>query len=629
MKILSRYVLREHIGPLAFALTALTSLLLLNFIAKRFGDLVGKGLPSSVIAEFFGLAIPFTVAMTLPMAVLVAVLYAFSRLASESEITALKASGVSMSRILAPVLGGATVLAIGMVYFNDYILPAANHRLRILQTDIGRTKPTFLLREQVINDVVPGRFFLRANRIDKANSRMYDVVIYDFGDGSKRRTIVADSGDLSFKSGSGDVSLLLFHGTMTEIPAANPTELSRLSYTTDRITVRDVANSFSRDSADSYKSEREMGVCEMQAQVYGAERDLYRETRQSAMMQNRAFRALTRGIVDSLTPLDSLRKPSPGIGRYYCEATAAVMALFNKGDTTHFLRGKPTSAPLTASPTIAPIVKPNDVNTQTVPAGVKPAADTSKPSPVTPAPATPAVKTPAGATSAGVTPAPVISAPVVPAPVIPAPVMAGPMPSHVSTPVSAPAAAAAAAASIPLVAPSVGATVDDHQSLLPVATITPSMASSGVGSIIEQTIQRASIAKSTWSQYEVEIHKKFSLAVACIVFVLLGAPIALRFPRGGVGMVIGVSLGVFALYYVCLIAGESIADDGLVPPWVAMWGANVIFTVVGIGLFLRMGREGNTARGGDMDDVKEKIRSWFASLRPSVRRNAPMPAVEG
>ena len=57
MKLLSRYVLREHLGPLAFALTALTSLLLLNFIAKRFGDLVGKGLPASVIAEFFGLAI--------------------------------------------------------------------------------------------------------------------------------------------------------------------------------------------------------------------------------------------------------------------------------------------------------------------------------------------------------------------------------------------------------------------------------------------------------------------------------------------------------------------------------------------------------------------------------------------
>src|SRR6266487_1296100 len=62
--------------------------------------------------------------------------------------------------------------------------------------------------------------------------------------------------------------------------------------------------------------------------------------------------------------------------------------------------------------------------------------------------------------------------------------------------------------------------------------------------------------------------KKFALAVACFVFVLLGAPIALRFPRGGVGLTIGVSLVVFALYYICLIAGESISKRGLMPPLV-------------------------------------------------------------
>lgn len=146
--------------------------------------------------------------------------------------------------------------------------------------------------------------------------------------------------------------------------------------------------------------------------------------------------------------------------------------------------------------------------------------------------------------------------------------------------------------------------------------------------MVEQTIQRGSIARSTWSQYEVEIHKKFSLAVACIVFVLLGAPIALRFPRGGVGLVIGASLGVFALYYVCLIAGESMADDGILPPWLAMWGANLIFTLVGVVLFARMGREGNTARGGDIDEVRERIISWITSLRPSVRRNAALPAAD-
>jgi lipopolysaccharide export system permease protein len=563
VKILSRYVLREHFGPLAFALTALTSLLLLNFIAKRFGDLVGKGLPSSVIAEFFMLALPFTVAMTLPMAVLVAVLYAFSRLASESEITALKASGVSMNGIMAPILGGATVLALGMVLFNDMVLPAANHRLRTLQTDIGRTKPTFALREQVINDIVPGRLFLRAARIDKRNNRMHQVVIYDFGDGTKRRTIVADSGEIAFVQGTGDLSLVLFHGTMTEIPTATPTQMSRLSYDTDRITVRGVANSFSRDSGDSYKSEREMGVCEMQKQVFSAEKDLYVQTRSAAQLQKRAIRALTRGVVDSLPRYDSLAQASPGIGRYYCAASAAIAGMFNRGDTTKRARGTSASAPVTSSPTIAPIVTPNDQAGTAVNAGVNASGN--------------------GGANVGMNSG---------------------------------------------MAPSTGRVEDPIQSMIQSTSISASMASTGLGSSIEQTIQRATIARATWSQYAVEIHKKFALSVACIVFVLLGAPIALRFPRGGVGLVIGASLGVFALYYICLIAGESMADDGVLPPWVAMWGANVVFTIVGVFLFVRMGREASTARGGDWDDVKDRIRTWFLSLRPSARRAAPMPVTD-
>ena len=119
VKILGRYVLKEHLGPLTFSLTALTSLFLLNYIAKNFGELVGKGLPWQVIAEFFMLSIPFTFAMTLPMAVLVSVLYAFSRLASENEITAMRASGVGMQRLLIPVLIAASLLAVVMLALND------------------------------------------------------------------------------------------------------------------------------------------------------------------------------------------------------------------------------------------------------------------------------------------------------------------------------------------------------------------------------------------------------------------------------------------------------------------------------------------------------------------------------
>jgi lipopolysaccharide export system permease protein len=124
-------------------------------------------------------------------------------------------------------------------------------------------------------------------------------------------------------------------------------------------------------------------------------------------------------------------------------------------------------------------------------------------------------------------------------------------------------------------------------------------------------------SRAAMNAYQVEIQKKFALAVACIVFVLMGAPIALRFPRGGVGLVIGVSLGVFALYYCGLIAGESLANKGYVPAALAMWAANILFTVIGLVLLSRMGRESGSARGGGLG---ETLAGWRASLR---RRRSP------
>ncbi|HEY5086778.1 MAG TPA: LptF/LptG family permease, partial [Gemmatimonadaceae bacterium] len=123
---------------------------------------------------------------------------------------------------------------------------------------------------------------------------------------------------------------------------------------------------------------------------------------------------------------------------------------------------------------------------------------------------------------------------------------------------------------------------------------------------------RITDAQSLIDGYEIEIHKKFALAVACFVFVMLGAPIALRFPRGGVGLTLGVSLLVFALYYIGLTAGAAAASQGLLPPVMAMWAANVIFGAVGMALLWRMGKEGAPASGGDMRDAWRGARSWLA-----------------
>ena len=492
MKILNRYVLREHVGPFLFAVTALTSLMLLQYIARQFGNLVGKGIGWEVILEFFLLSIPFTVAMTLPMAVLVSVLYAFSRLGSENEITALKAGGVSTRSLMHTVLIAASFLALGMVLFNDQAMPRANHRLATLQLNIAMTKPTFALREQVINEVQPERLFLRAARIDEATSKLYDVAIDDVADPARRRTIIADSGRIALAPNLRDIVLTLYDGHMLSMPTQKRGELDRLYFDVDFIRVRDVASQFNKTSADSsMKGDREMGVCEMQHEYERAGID-YRRS-EAHLAQAVWMAGGSKGPEPPLAPTSRMG----GIGDVYCRVVTWL--------------GKITRS-----------AGPKDAN----------------------------------------------------------------------------------AAGLPL------ATVAAVHA--PMAQIQPAQN-------IDVAIQQAELenARRRRDRYGIEIQKKFSLAAACIVLAFVGAPIALRFPRGGVGLVIGVSFGIFALYYIGLIGGESLSNKGYVSPFVAMWAANIIFFIVGLVLYARMGHEASNARGGDLHE-------WLQLMRLKMNGRSPL-----
>src|SRR5512143_618874 len=169
----------------------MTSIMLLNQIARRFGALVGKGLPWSVIGEVFLLCLPFIIAMTLPMAVLVAMLYTFSHLAADSEITAMRASGLSVFQLLRPMIVAGLLLTAVNFWFTDQVLPDSNAKLRNLLINIQRKKPTLELREQVINEIPPSGMFLRASRIDATSGRLRSVTIYDMAGTDTRRIIYA------------------------------------------------------------------------------------------------------------------------------------------------------------------------------------------------------------------------------------------------------------------------------------------------------------------------------------------------------------------------------------------------------------------------------------------------------
>jgi len=534
LKITSKYILREHVGPLVFALSALTSLLLLNYVAKKFGDLVGKGLPARAIVEFFALSIPFTFAMTLPMAILVATLHAFSRLASENEITAYKASGVSMHRLVAPVLVAAMGFTLVMVWFNDQALPRANHRLATLTSDISRKKPTVAFKEQIINEVSPSRLYLRAVHINRATSMMQDVTIYDLSLPMKRRTIHADSGLLELSRDQVDLLLTLYSGSMTEVSLQEPARLQRNFFQSDFIKVRGVGNQFENESPDStYKSDREMSICELHERAARAAkaRDsvwnvIYRfDKKLAARLQPDVYHA--------------------GIGGAYCKLLA----------TFHIKTAAAATLPQAAA-------KPPSTATTT------PQATPAPPAASTP----PATTIPPSAGGAAQDPA----VPPRPRPVLP------------------PSAAMMAD----------GDTVTSTSRTL----------------IAEGTKLEFLNASNIVDSHTVEIEKKFAIAVACFVFVLLGAPIALRFPRGGVGMTIGVSLAVFGLYYVGLIMGETMADRDYVTPFWGMWAPNFILGTIGLALTARLGREGTTNRGSETTELLDRARRRIVRLVRRRRR---------
>lgn len=493
MKIVSRYILREHVGPLLFALSALTSLLLLNFVAKRFGDLVGKGLPWTVIAEFLSLSVPFTLAMTLPMAVLVATLHAFSRLAAENEITAFKASGVSVRRLMVPVILAASGLTLFMVWFNDQVLPRANHRLATLQSDIARVKPTLALSEQVINEVVARQLFLRAGRIASGTNQLRDVTIYDLSVPTKRRTIIADSGVLAFNATGEDLILRLYDGSMTELGDTDPSRLQRSFFREDVIRVRGVAARLERNEDRMYyKSDREMSVCEMMGRV-----------RESTAQRDSAWVRLRIAEADGVRP-ERAPAVSGGIGGLYCVAVNRILSLLMPREAVAATPGLVAASALALAAAQDPAQDPASRQLDAPPAD-----------------------------------------------------------------------------------PSVLA-----------------------GMALELKIAQANI-----DTYRVEIEKKFAIATACLVFVLLGAPIALRFPRGGVGLTIGVSLAVFGLYYVGLLGGEALADRDLVGPGVAMWSTNILLASIGLVLIARLGNEGSTSRGSETMEWWSRVRERFRRRR--------------
>ncbi|MGE5439618.1 MAG: LptF/LptG family permease, partial [Bacteroidota bacterium] len=143
--ILFRYILRNHAGPFIFSLLTLIFIFLFNFLTKFADRLVGKGLGFWIITKLIAYNLAWMVVLVVPMSILVATLMAYGNMSHNNEIAIMKASGVSVYKMIMPPFILSIIIGFLLVEFNNKIYPDANHAARILIQDISNKKPTLSL----------------------------------------------------------------------------------------------------------------------------------------------------------------------------------------------------------------------------------------------------------------------------------------------------------------------------------------------------------------------------------------------------------------------------------------------------------------------------------------------------
>lgn len=497
--ILARYILREHLGPFLFGFSVITLIFLLNLLFRELSRMLSKGLPWNVVLEFFALNLAWIVALAVPMAVLMATLMAFGRLAADNEITAMKASGISLYRVITPVLIAAIGVTLGMIWFNNAVLPEFNHRARILAGDIARKKPGVSIEPGVWYTNIPDYGLLVQELADSVQSAhapynpngvtiARNLLIDDHSAPDYSRIITAQRGYLELNPSLGALVITLFDGALQELDFNKLEELRYVTFTKHVLAIA-VDDMFLRRSESEYRGDREKSAQQMRQEVASNRRQL-EESKNT--INDHVARDLYRTL-GSTFDISAATKDS-------ALSAANVTALHNAANLPIALA----------------------TNRYALEA---PAANTAK---------------------------------------------------------------QVLAASAKLEADSIAAQTRQEQLNLLLVSARQVLYN------IQNQMSMARTYERTSKSLLVEIHKKYSIPVACLVFVIIGAPLGFMARRGGLATGGGLSLGFFLLYWAFLIGGEDLADRQYISPFVAMWAANFIVGLFGLYLLWRTARENVT-----------------------------------
>ncbi len=252
IKTIDKYIFRELLTPFFYSLLVLTMIFLVNFIIRAMDRILGKGLSFFVILEYIALNLAWILALAIPLSVLVAVLLAYGRLATDHEVTAMRSGGISLPRIMAPALVFSIFVGSFTFYFNTSILPDVNHRARLLGSDIYRKRPDM--------DIVPGYFIddlpdynIRVNEVTEDGLK--GVIIFSKSDQREQVSIFAESGRT--ETVGGQIIFTLYNGEKHLLDLDKLDDYQREYFDSTRLTVK-VNNLELKRRESAVRGDREM-----------------------------------------------------------------------------------------------------------------------------------------------------------------------------------------------------------------------------------------------------------------------------------------------------------------------------------------------------------------------------------
>jgi len=216
IKRLDTFMLQRFAPLLVMTFFIVLFIVMMQFLFRMIDDLVGKGLSFDVLGELFFYAALTMVPTALPLAVLLAALMVFGNLGEKLELTAMKAAGISLFRIMRPLIVLMVFISIGAFLFQNHVLPVAQSRMWTLMFSVRQKTPEVEIPERSFYDEIPG-MNLYVEKKNPDTGMLYGMIIYDLSRGSENaRVILADSGKFSFTEDKTRLFLQLHHGEMFE-----------------------------------------------------------------------------------------------------------------------------------------------------------------------------------------------------------------------------------------------------------------------------------------------------------------------------------------------------------------------------------------------------------------------------